>query len=335
MNVSNIQKPQPPPASATKPSVAAAAPRASRMSLTNVVKGPLSTPVTAIGYGLEGVGKSTFAAGAPNPIFFGCDKGTSRLDIARMPEPRSWDEVLEGLSVLEHEAHEYKTLVIDTLNSLEPLCWLKVTNGVCSIEEYAKGYGRGHNAALDHWRVMISALERIKERRGIHVILLAHTLVKNFNNPLGPNFDRYEIAMNHKAAGLFKQWVDFVLFMREEAFGKADDQKNIKGTSTGARFIHTQWSAAYDAKARGWLPAQVPLSWNEFFTAAHEGPKRKAEFLAQIEAGLAELADAEVEKKVREYLADARVDVAEVANAVAAKVQKKKEEQQATETQEG
>lgn len=329
MNTATIQKPQ-----ATPPPKAPASVQR-RMTLANVVKGPLATPLTILGYGLEGVGKSTFAAGAPNPIFFGCDKGTARLDIVRMPEPRSWDEFLEGLAVLENDPHDFQTLVVDTLNSLEPLCWTKVTKGVCSIEDYAKGYGRGYNAALEHWRVAIAALERIKEKRRMHIVLLAHTLVKNFNNPLGPNFDRYEIAMNHKAAGLFKQWVDFVLFMREEAFGKVDDQKNIKGTSTGARFLHTQWNAAYDAKARGWLPAQVPLSWNEFFGAAHEAPKRKAEFLAQIDVGLAELADPEVEKKVREYLADPRVDVAEIANAVAAKVQKKKEEQQSNETKEG
>lgn len=317
MNVANVSnlKPQPPPP---------AAPR--RMSLANVKKGVIATPIRLVLYGIEGVGKSTFAAGAPKPIWLGLESGTTRLDIARLPEPRTWDEAIEGLSLLANEKHDYESVVIDTVNWLEPLCWNKVTGGKYSIEEHLKGFGKGYNAALDHWRTLISVLERLWSERRMHIVLLAHAQTKSFNDPMGPNYDRYEIAMNAKAAGVFKQWVDFVLFAKEEAFGKVDDEKRIKGRSTGARFIHTMWNAAYDAKTRGWMPKQIPLSWQEFYGAAHEAPKRKAEFLAQIEAALAELADAEVEKKVREYLKQG-ADVAEVANAVAAKLQKKKEDE--------
>lgn len=319
MNVTQIQpKPAPAPQAAS-----------GRMSLSNLVRGPIVTPLRVLAYGIEGVGKSTFAAGAPNPLFLGCDKGNLRLDIVRMPQPRTWDDVLEALRVVEHEAHDFKTLVIDTANSLEPLVFRKVTGGFCSIEDFGKGFGKGYNAALDHWRELLAVLERIWEARGMHIVLLAHTLTKGFNNPLGANYDRYEVAMNAKAAGLLKQWVDFVLFMREETTAKLDDQKNIKGQSTGARFLHTRWNAAYDAKSRGWLPEQLPLSWRDFFGAAHEGPARKAEFLASIDVGLAELGDAEVEAKVRGYLADPRVDVAEIANAIAIKVQAKRQADEA------
>jgi len=317
MNVSNLKPQQAPPPAVAK-----------RMSLANVKTGPIEMPVRLALYGIEGVGKSTFAASAPSPITLGLESGTTKLDIARLPEPRSWDEALEGLTLLAVEKHDYKTLVVDTVNWLEPLCWAKVTGGKYSIEEHLKGFGKGYNAALDHWRILIAHLERLWTERRMHIVLLAHAQTKSFNDPMGPNYDRYEIAMNAKAAGVIKQWVDYVLFAKEEAFGKVDDEKRIKGRSTGARFIHTQWNAAYDAKTRGWMPKQIPLSWQEFFAAAHEAPKRKAEFLGQIDAGLAELGDAEVEKKVRGYLEDPRVDVAEIANAVAAKVQKKREEEQ-------
>ena len=320
MNVTNINKPP------TTAAPVAPAPR--RMTLANVKKGRIDMPVRAVVYGLEGVGKSTFAAGAPKPIFLGSENGTMHLDIARLPDPRSWDEVLEGLTVLEREEHDFESVVIDTVNWLEPMCWNKVTGGKYSIEEHLKGFGKGYNAALDHWRVLIAQLERLWSIRRMNVLLLGHAQSKSFNDPMGPNYDRYELAMNAKAAGLLKQWVDFVLFAKEEAFAKVDENKQIKGRSTGARFLHTQWNAAYDAKSRGWLPKQIPLSWQEFIVAAHQGPDRKAEFMKQIDAGLAELADVEVEKKVRGYLEDPRVDVAEVANAVAAKVQKKREEQQ-------
>lgn len=322
MNVANMTKPNT-PAAAPAP-LAAARPR--HMSLTKIKRGRIDMPIRALLYGMEGVGKSTFAAGAPSPIFLGLEGGTTRLDIARLPEPRSWDEAIEGLALLEHEEHEFKSVVIDTVNWLEPLAWLKVTGGKYSIEEHLKGFGKGYTAAIDHWRVLVAHLERLWSVKKMHIILLGHAQEKSFNDPLGPSYSRYEVAMNGKAAGLLKQWVDFVLFAREEAFAKINDDKQVKGRSTGARFVHTQWNAAYDAKSRGWLPKQIPLSWNEFIVAANQAPDRKEEFIKAIDAGLAELADAEVEEKVRGYLKDSRVDVAEVANAVSAKVQKKREQ---------
>src|SRR5579871_2912516 len=85
----------------------------SRMSLANVRKGILAAPLRVLLYGVEGVGKSTFAMRAPAPIFLGKENGTEELPVARLPEPQTWDEVLEGIALLQNSDTEYKTLVID------------------------------------------------------------------------------------------------------------------------------------------------------------------------------------------------------------------------------
>jgi hypothetical protein len=49
--------------------------------------------VRALIYGAEKVGKSTWSAGAPKPIFLGAESGTERLDVDRL-QPSSWEEAL-------------------------------------------------------------------------------------------------------------------------------------------------------------------------------------------------------------------------------------------------
>src|SRR5579859_1249276 len=145
MNVSKLAQSTPP----VKPS---------RMTLGGIRRGILEVPHRVLIYGPEKVGKSTFAAGAPAPIFLGKDSGTEHLDVDRLPQPETWAEVLEGLAIVEREAHDYKTLVLDPVNWLEPLINADVTgDSGKSIEAWDGGYGRGYDAAIDRWRVLVAA----------------------------------------------------------------------------------------------------------------------------------------------------------------------------------
>jgi hypothetical protein len=308
--------------------------RSSRMTLANVRKGRLHAPVRVLIFGVEGVGKSTFAMRAPAPIFLGKENGTEELDVERLPEPRDWTEVMEGIDSLQREETPYKTLVIDPVNWLEPLCWAHVCKaaGWASLDE--PGYGKGFDAALDEWRRFVAALERLWETRKMNILLVAHAQVKGFNDPeTADTFDRYQIAMNQKAAGLLKQWCSAVLFARHELFThKHEKTKRVRGVSNGARRLFTQWSAAYDAKNRYSLPASLPLSWDEFWAAVEAGRStdlgdmkaRADEVRARIEEMLAEIGDAAYAAKAREVMAGAADDatkLAEVENRIAAKMQ--------------
>ena len=298
-----------------------------RMALANVKSGRLEMPLRVLAYGVEGVGKSTFASGAPRPIYLGADAGTATLDVARLPEPATWEEALDGVRLLEKEKHDYETLVIDPVNWLEPLCWEAVTGGTKSIEDFGGGYGRGYAAALDRWRLMVSALERVWSIRKMHVIMLAHCHVKSFNDPTGPAYDRFELAMHAKSAGLLKQWCDYVLFMRHESMGKIDPQtKKAKGISTGARVAHTQWSAAYDAKTRVRLPEELPLSWDAFFEAVRGQSAKADELKKAIGVLLEQLGDADVMKRATAMVSAAKDDadrLAEIENGLRMKIGQK------------
>jgi hypothetical protein len=253
--------------------------RESRMKLGAISKGRLERPLRVLLYGVEGVGKSTFAANAPSPIFLAAEDGTAQLDVARFPEPRTWQEALDAVEELTVGEHEFKTVVVDTLDWLEPLCWDHVVSKaplvggkvkIKAIEDF--GFGKGYVAALDEWRKLLSAFERLRSKRGMHVVFLAHSWVKPFKNPEDEDYDRYELKLHAKAGGLIKEWADAVLFTRFETFANTDDRtKRTRGVSSGNRVLHTVRTAAYDAKNRYDLPTTLPLDWTAFAKAVADG----------------------------------------------------------------
>jgi len=101
----------------------------------------------------------------------------------------------------------------------------------------------------------------------MHVVLLAHGWIKGFKNPDGEDYDRYELKLHPKAGGLLKEWCDAVLFANYETLTHETNGRN-KGVSTGARVLHTQRRAAWDAKNRYDLPHTIPLSWEAFWSHA-------------------------------------------------------------------
>jgi hypothetical protein len=284
------------------------------MTLGSLIRGRQSQPTRVVLFGVEGIGKSTFGANAPKPVFLGAEDGTAQLDVARFPKPENFSEALETLRTLTTEPHEFETLVVDTLDWLEPLVWdeairLAADKDIKTIEDF--GFGKGYTAALDIWRRFLRGIEDMRKAKPMHVVLIAHSWAKSFKNPEGLDFDRYEMKINQKAAGLIKEWGDCVLFAKYETYARVDEKtKRVRGVDTGARIIHTERRAAYDAKNRYSLPAELPLSWADFWAAVQAGQVAdpatlKAEILRKAK-GLG----AELEAKVTDTTEKAGTDAA-------------------------
>ena len=243
-----------------------------RMSLKNASSGPVKKPPRVVLYGPEGIGKSTFGANAPSPIFLGAEDGTSELDVTRYPEPESWGDVMEAIDDLRSSDHQYKTLVIDTLDWIEPL----LIEVVCKEgNKEAIGdfdWGKGTSGMVDKWRTFLFQLDMLRRDKGMTIILLAHCHIKRFNNPEGEDYDRYELKISKKSAELIKEWADGVLFTTYETFTRQNKEKKVKAVSNGSRIVHTERRAAFDAKNRWGLPPEFPLGWNEFQLARKLGP---------------------------------------------------------------
>lgn len=236
--------------------------------LQQVKRGRIQAPIKALVYGVEGVGKSTLGAGLPEPLFVCAESGTEQLDVARLPEPRAWSEVLQALDELAAGGHGYQSVVVDTVDWLEPLLWDELCrrNKWQSIE--SPGYGKGYVEALAEWRGLLRRLDTVRAK-GIHVLLLAHATVRRVSPPDLEPFDRYSLKINEKAAALVREWADAVLFAQYEvSTSKGKQDRVAKAYSTGERVLRTVYSASWDAKNRWGLPETVPLDARVLLDAA-------------------------------------------------------------------
>jgi 5'-3' exonuclease len=234
-------------------------------------------PLKIVAYGPEGVGKTRFAAFSSKPIFLCAEQGLSApdlKDVASFPAPDSWDDVTSAVKYLTTSQHDYRTLVIDSID------WLfqHVKADIQSREKMKpaefEAYGRGEKFAIDSWNNLISLLDDLQAVKGMHVIVLGHCTSSVFQNPLGEDFARYQLALAKNAAERWKQWPDFLLFMSQEMFTKkSKDDKAAKGIIGDYRIFTTR-SAAFDAKNRINLPTEIAYEtanpWRPFIDTVKE-----------------------------------------------------------------
>lgn len=257
-------------------------------------------------YGPAAVGKSTFCAGAPEPFFLDIERGSDRLNVRSRVTPESWDETLAWVDEFAADASMGKTLVLDSVTRLESLLHRHLVGdkSTDTIESFGGGYGRGDSAAVQAFRELLAKLDRVRDQ-GRHVVLVAHAIVKKFEDPQSSGWERYELGMRPKLGGALAQWLDFLLFARQESVVIDPKAAKKRATATGERFAHTTWSAAYEAKARGELvlPDPLPLSWADFAGAVEAEERHAAQMRDELERGLKEIGDESYGIAARAYLA--------------------------------
>ena len=87
--------------------------------------------------------------------------------------------------------------------------------------------------------------------------------MRNFKNPLGPDFDRYESNVHPKTWDVTKQMFDAVLFGTFRTFvdnpDKAAKGQRVRGIGTNDRVIYTMRHDAYDAKNRYGMDRELDI----------------------------------------------------------------------------
>lgn len=226
-------------------------------------------------HGPDGAGKTTFGSEAPNVIFLGPERGSDNLDVSRFPTPEKWSDVQDSIKELTVENHNYKTLVIDSLDWLEPLLFAKICQyyGVNSIEKAAGGYGKGYSEAKDQWIEFQQSLSNLRETKKMNIICIAHSQVSEFNDPTTEaSYNRYELKLFRSSNGntdcraIWREFVDLLIFMNNETVSKGEG-KEARGISTEARIMHTVRDARWDAKSRylgfpSSIPMEIGQSWD-------------------------------------------------------------------------
>ncbi len=240
--------------------------------LGKISKGRCQRPVTICVWGIPGCGKSTFAASAPNPIFFDTEGGSWSLDVSRVLVQDSWTSFLSDLRELVNADHGFKTVVVDTLDALEPLaiqhvCGLGAKKTLADFD-----YGKGYALLLQEWRIFLKTLETLRDKRGMNIILIAHECRKEFADPTLGTYAMFRPKLQDKVWGETNGWVDAVLFAQfDEALLEAKGERN-RAIVSGRRVLRTTRGTGFCAKNRFGLPPTIDLDWFTFEQAAQPVP---------------------------------------------------------------
>ena len=236
--------------------------KASALSLITTRK--RRRPVLAMLYGPPGVGKSTFGASAPNPIFIPCERGLDQITVAKFPTPGTLAEFGTYLNAVDTEEHDYETVVIDTADALELLIFDAVCNEgkVKSIEEFGGGYGKGFTRAREYWARLLTRLTALSER--MNVLLVAHSHLRTVSDPmLATAYDIHEPKIQAKSIELIRQSVDLIMFARLQTSVIKDGPKARKGRGLigDDREMYTQPTSGIECKNRFNLESPMEFNW--------------------------------------------------------------------------
>lgn len=239
----------------------------------NITKGKQKTAIRMCCYGAEGIGKSTFASQFPDPLFIDVEGGTKQLDVARFPQPQTWNELLEMVDAVIEEPSACKTLVIDTIDRAEMLLTAQLLKegNVDSIEKYGGGYGKGYTALAERFnKDLLMRLDKLIAK-GVHVTLIAHAAMRKLESPDEPPYDRWELNTSKKISPLVKEWTDILCFMKYEQVVVEENGRN-KAKGKAKRVMVFNHRPTCDAKNRYGLEDDLPLSF-EPLRAIYEGEK--------------------------------------------------------------
>lgn len=227
------------------------------MSLLETIGKPADRPILATILGDAGLGKTSLAATFPKPVVIRAEDGLQAIQAASRPDAfpvlATVDQLWDQFKALLQEQHDYKTLVIDSVTSLERMFLQHVVESdpkkPMSINQALGGYGAGLAAvAAMHQRVR-KAAGLLNERKNMHVVFVAHADLETVELPDADQYSRYSLRLGKKSIAPYTDDVDLVGFLKLETFTRGDGERK-KAISDGTRLLVCYATAANISKNR-------------------------------------------------------------------------------------
>lgn len=240
------------------------------MSILATAEKPKDRAVIVTVCGDAGMGKTSLAAAFPKPIVIRAEDGLQAIPAESRPDAlpliQSGSQLWEQLTALLQEDHDYQTLVVDSVTALERLFLADVLRSdpkAKSINQALGGYGAGTSAvAAMHGRVR-KAAGLLNERKGMHVVFVAHADVETMKLPDQDDYMRYSLRLPAKSLPPYVDDVDVVGFLREQTIVTGEDAERKRARGTGMRELVCHVTPANVSKNRYGITQPLPAKIGE------------------------------------------------------------------------
>lgn len=222
---------------------------------------PTHRPRTLI-YGPPGLGKTSLAAEYPAPVFLQTeDSAVAGIKFQSFGHLTSYDDVMEAVTELYNGEHNFETVVLDTVDALEPL----VRAATCKRNNWADietpGYGKGYIACDVEWTDFIKGINALRTDRNMNIVLIGHSEIQRFDDPQTTSYSRFDFRLHKRAHEMISDEMDCILFINQDPTIKVDKQgfnkERARAEGGFQRWIYTERTPTRNAKNRYNMPSQI------------------------------------------------------------------------------
>ena len=242
-----------------------------------VQKGKRLKPLALLFHAPHGLGKTNLPLESYKPVYVGSEEN-DEIESDRLPKITDWylntgkkeiDQYgfVNQLKWLRDNDHDYKTLVIDTMDALEQVAQKAILVGDNAKKTMATAFG-GYGKAFQKMADMFLAvrdeyLVPLRDRKGMNIIILCHSDKKKHEDPMtNTSYDHYETSLHKQVKPIFEDWVSGIFFINYQLFKAEADDGRTHAVGTGKRVIYTEERPSHVAKNRFNLPYEIDYDKN-------------------------------------------------------------------------
>lgn len=189
--------------------------------------------------GVEKVGKTTTACGAPGALLVPLENGFSGVQVHATPMLARYPDVMALMTEIAQQCaaktFQFHTVVIDSATALERLIhdatlqrdptYAKGNGKALTMEAALGGYGKAYTFANELFANFLAAVDYVAVNYGVNFVLTCHVFAGKVIDPVNGEYDTWDLLLhspkNSKTYGkreMITQWADMVAFMHEPLY---------------------------------------------------------------------------------------------------------------------
>ena len=217
---------------------------------------PNLADLTVLVYGATKIGKSTWCSNADRAVFLSTEPGLNSLEVFQVPI-RSWDELLAACGEIAEGNHEFRTVILDTVDNAYRMCAEHVCRKFKVEHESDLGYGKGFALTNNEFQRVLNKLAFMP----CGLYLISHSQEVEIETRTG-KYNKTVPTLPEKARKIVLGLVDMVLYCDIETVA------GTEGRTVARRVMRTKPSLNYEAGDRtGKLPEVIDLDYTKFVAA--------------------------------------------------------------------